>query len=131
MTASGRNGGFVSATLTHYQGNRQLRLPENEPDLGELGRQNAQGLLDTLERYDMNVDFEPTGFLHVAVKPHHVDALRALYEADQESGAAATWLDREAVQQEVASPAFLAGHWTQETRLVFSPRKPTPISMWS
>ncbi len=115
--ASGRNGGFVSASLTHYQGNRQLRLPENEPDIGDLGRQNAQGLLDTLERYDMNVDFEPTGFLHVAIKPHHVDELRAMYEADQKSGAASTWLDREAVQKEVASPAFLAGHWTRETRL--------------
>jgi glycine/D-amino acid oxidase-like deaminating enzyme len=55
--------------------------------------------------------------LHVAVKPHHVDALRALYEADQANGVASTWLDREAVQKEVASPAFLAGHWTRETRL--------------
>jgi glycine/D-amino acid oxidase-like deaminating enzyme len=115
--ASGRNGGFVSATLTHYQGDRQLRLPGSEPDLEELGRQNAQGLLDTLERYDLNVDFEPTGFLHVAVEPHHVDELRALYEADQANGVASTWLDREAVQKEVASPAVLAGHWTRETRL--------------
>ena len=115
--ASGRNGGFVSASLTHYQSKAQLRLPASAPDMGELGRQNTQGLLDTLERYDMNVDFEPAGYLHVAVEPHHVDALRAMYEADQENGAASTWLDREAVQQEVASPAFLAGHWTQETRL--------------
>ena len=115
--ASGRNGGFVSATLTHYQGNRQLRLPESEPDVDELGRQNAQGLLDTLERYDLNVDFEPTGYLHIAVEPHHVEVLRAMHEADQASGTASTWLDQEAVQKEVASPTFLAGHWTRETRL--------------
>jgi glycine/D-amino acid oxidase-like deaminating enzyme len=115
--ASGRNGGFVSASLTHYQGNGQLQLPPGEPDMDQLGRQNAQGLLDTLKRYDLNVDFEPTGFLHVATEPYHVEMLRAMYEADQESGVDSRWLDREAVQQEVASPAFLAGHWTGETRL--------------
>ncbi len=115
--ASGRNGGFVSDTLTQYQSDRQLGLPENEPTMESLGRDNARGFLDTFERYDMNVDYEPTGFLHMAIQPHHVDALCALYEADRKSGAASTWLDREAVQKEVASSAFLAGHWTKEGRL--------------
>jgi glycine/D-amino acid oxidase-like deaminating enzyme len=31
--ASGRNGGCVSTTLTHYQGNRDLGLPEGEPEM--------------------------------------------------------------------------------------------------
>jgi glycine/D-amino acid oxidase-like deaminating enzyme len=115
--ASGRNGGCVSSTLTHYQGNRDLGLPEGQPEMATLGRQNAEGFLDDLERYGMQVDYEPTGYLHVAVHPHQMRALQALYEADQKRGTASVLLDREAVQEAVASPAFLAGHWDRQTRL--------------
>ncbi|GAG57448.1 unnamed protein product, partial [marine sediment metagenome] len=66
--ASGRNGGCVSTTLTHYQSNRDLGLPEGEPEMATLDRQNAEGFLDDLKRYRMQVDYEPTGYLHVAVQ---------------------------------------------------------------
>jgi glycine/D-amino acid oxidase-like deaminating enzyme len=115
--ASGRNGGCVSTTLTHYQSNRDLGLPEGEPDMATLGRQNAEGFLDDLKRYGMQVDYEPTGYLHVAIQADQIRAVQALYELDQERGTASVLLDREAVQKEVASPAFLAAHWDKEMRL--------------
>jgi glycine/D-amino acid oxidase-like deaminating enzyme len=115
--ASGRNGGCVSTTLTHYQSNRDLGLPEGEPEMATLGRQNAEGFLDDLKRYRMQVDYEPTGYLHVAVQADQLRALQALFALDQKSGTASVLLDREAVQKEVASPAFLAGHWDKQTRL--------------
>ncbi len=36
--------------------------------MATLGRQNAEGFLDDLKRYRMQVDYEPTGYLHVAVQ---------------------------------------------------------------
>jgi glycine/D-amino acid oxidase-like deaminating enzyme len=115
--ASSRNGGCASSTLTHYQSNRDLGLPEGEPEIATLGRQNAEGLLDDLKRHRIDVDYEPTGYLHVAVHADQVQALQALYEADQKRGTASVLLDREGVQKEVASPVFLAGHWDNQTRL--------------
>ncbi len=84
--ASGRNGGCVSTTLTHYQSNRDLGLPEGEPgepEMATLGQQNAEGFLDALKRYPMQVDYEATGYLHVAVQADQIQALQALYEFDQ------------------------------------------------
>ena len=115
--ASGRTGGCVSSTLTHYQSSRDLGLPEGEPEMSTLGRENAEGFLDDLKRYRMQVDYEPTGYLHVAVQEDQIRALQALYEADRKRGTASVLLDREAVQKVVASPAFLAGHLDQQTRL--------------
>ena len=105
--ASGRNGGFVSTTLSHYEDHQQLGLPQGEPDIAELGRQNAQGFLDTLARHRLRVDFEPSGYLHVAVQPHQVDVLRAMHEADQQAGADSTWLDREGESKGLVTPPCL------------------------
>lgn len=116
--ASGRNGGFVSDTISHYQSGGQLGLGENnDPNLETLGHENVRGFLDTLKRYDMKVDFERNGFLHIAVQPHQLQALEALYEVDQENGVDSVILNKQEVQQHVNSPVFLAGHWTKEGRL--------------
>jgi glycine/D-amino acid oxidase-like deaminating enzyme len=116
--ASGRNGGFVSDTVTHYQNDRELNLPENgDPSMETLGFENARGFLDTLERYNMNVDYECNGYLHMAVEPHQVTALEALHEADQKSGAKSVMLTKAEVQEQIHSPVFLAGHWTKEGRM--------------
>ena len=93
--ASGRTGGCVSSTLTQYQSSRDLGLPEGEPEMSTLGRENAEGFLDDLKRYRMQVDYEPTGYLHVAVQEDQRRALQALYEADQKRGTASVLLDRD------------------------------------
>lgn len=117
--ASGRNGGFVSESITHYLNDAHFRLPEGEPTMASLGRENAKGLLDTFERYNMNVEFEANGYLHVAVEAHQIKALEALHAADHRNEAVAhsIMLNQEEVQKEVASPAFVGGHWTKEGRL--------------
>ena len=103
--ASGRNGGFVEASLTHGASNGERRWPEELARLDELGHANLDAIEDTVRRYGMEVDFERTGTLSVAVEPHQVPWLDGPSTADD------VLLDAAAVRAEIDSPAFLAGRW--------------------
>ncbi|MGL5810498.1 MAG: NAD(P)/FAD-dependent oxidoreductase [Nocardioides sp.] len=107
--ASGRNGGFVSASLTHGFGNGMERWPEELPELDRLGAENLDQIEQAVARYGIDCNFERTGELDVATRPHEVDGLREYYEAMSGAGHDVGWLDRAEVQAEVASPTYLAG----------------------
>ncbi|PRB09392.1 FAD-dependent oxidoreductase [Microbacterium sp. MYb72] len=111
--ASGRNGGFCEASLTHGHENGVNRWPEEIDRLEELGLENLDAIEATVAKYDMKVDFERTGQLAVAVEPHQVEWYR------EEHG----YLDESAVQAEVHSPTFLAGDWDREGCAMVHPAK--------
>ncbi|MDY0985094.1 FAD-dependent oxidoreductase [Microbacterium sp. CFBP9023] len=111
--ASGRNGGFCEASLTHGHENGLTRWPDEIDRLEELGIENLHGIEETVKRYGMDVDFERTGQLAVAVEPHQVEWLR------EEEG----FLDREAMQAEVHSDTFLAGAWERDACALVHPAK--------
>lgn len=111
--ASGRNGGFCEASLTHGRENGLNRWPEEFDRLEELGLENLDGIEETVERYGIDADFERTGQMAVAVEPHQVDWLH------EEDG----FLDREAVQAEVHSDTYLAGAWDREGCAMVHPAK--------
>ncbi|WP_194765593.1 NAD(P)/FAD-dependent oxidoreductase [Microbacterium sp. UFMG61] len=111
--ASGRNGGFCEASLTHGHENGLTRWPDEIDRLEELGIENLDGIEETVKRYGMDVEFERTGQLAVAVEPHQVEWLR------EEEG----FLDREAVQAEVHSDTFLAGAWERDSTALVHPAK--------
>jgi glycine/D-amino acid oxidase-like deaminating enzyme len=116
--ASGRNGGFCEASLTHGEANGRTRWPDEAERLEELGLANLDEIEATLERYGIDCDFRRTGVLNVATQPHEVDALQA--EADGES---TVFLDARAVRAEVASPTYLAGLWSKDTCATVDPAR--------
>ena len=62
--ASGRNGGFCVASLTHGIENGLARFPEDEMDVLErLGLENFDALAADLDAHGIDCDFEPTGEL--------------------------------------------------------------------
>jgi len=103
--ASGRNGGFCAASLTHGRANAAARFPGEIDRLEELGRENLDGLEATLTRYAIDCDFVRPGAITVATEPHQVDWLHDL--AAQSPGS--RFLDRAAMRAEVDSPTYLAG----------------------
>ncbi|MGO4679739.1 NAD(P)/FAD-dependent oxidoreductase [Microbacterium sp. 2MCAF23] len=110
--ASGRNGGFCEASLTHGEENGLNRWPEEMEQLERLGLENLDGIQDAVERYGMDVDWERTGQMAVAVEPHQIEWM----EGDD-------YLDQAAVQAEVASPTYLAGSWNREGCAMVHPAK--------
>ena len=67
--ASGRNGGFCSASLTHGLANGLERFPRDLPLLERLGEENLREIGDTVARYAIDCDFSRTGELSVATAP--------------------------------------------------------------
>jgi glycine/D-amino acid oxidase-like deaminating enzyme len=105
--ASGRNGGFVDASLTHGLPNGATRFAAELEALEAAGRANLAELKADLRRHRIDAAWEEHGLLSVATHPHE------LADVDDEAallrrfGWDAEVLDRDAVRSEVASPTYL------------------------
>ena len=107
--ASGRNGGFCEASLTHGLANGLLHFAEEIETLEAEGRRNLAELVAFVRRERIDAELEETGTLLVASAPHEVEELRRHAEASARHGGSFRFLDRDAVQAEVPSPRWLAG----------------------
>ncbi|MFI8266117.1 MULTISPECIES: NAD(P)/FAD-dependent oxidoreductase [unclassified Streptomyces] len=123
--ASGRNGGFCAASLTHGLANGMARWPGELAKLEEMGARNLDEIEAAIDRYGIDCDFERTGEIDVATEPHQVEELRELYEEAGKLGLAggSRWLDREELRAEVDSPTFLAGLWDTDGVAMLNPAK--------
>ncbi|WP_042390412.1 NAD(P)/FAD-dependent oxidoreductase, partial [Streptacidiphilus melanogenes] len=121
--ASGRNGGFCAASLTHGFFNGLERWPNELRTLERLGRENLDEIEAAVKRYDIDCDWERTGELDVATEPHQVDELREGAEQMREYGVESEFLDADAVRAEVNSPTFLAGLWHRDDVAMVHPAK--------
>jgi glycine/D-amino acid oxidase-like deaminating enzyme len=107
--ASGRNGGFCQASLTHGYANGLRHFPDEIDELEREGTRNLRELIDLTRAHDIDCDLEDTGGLVVADQLHQVAEFRAWAEEAAERGEDLVFLDRDAVQAEVHSPLWLAG----------------------
>jgi glycine/D-amino acid oxidase-like deaminating enzyme len=110
--ASGRNGGFCDASLTHGAANGRDRFPSEFDILQRLGARNLDAIQAAVDRHGIDCGFERTGTIAVATQEYQVAGLRS-------SGAA--FLDTEAVRAEVNSPTYLAGAWDKEGTALVQP----------
>jgi len=107
--ASGRNGGFVAASLTHGLGNGLSRWPEEMPELVRQGRRNLQGIVDVIESEAIDCDLVRSGELDVAVADYQVADLHELVAEAAALGLDYEFLDEEQVRARVDSPTYRAG----------------------
>ena len=121
--ASGRNGGFCAASLTHGLANGSARWPDEIARLEEFGRSNLDGIEDAVARYGIDCDFERTGELDVATEPYQTGELRAAAEQAAGLGLDVSFLGRDEVRAEVGSPLFLAGLWDRTGAAMLNPAR--------
>ncbi len=122
--ASGRNGGFCAASLTHGASNGHARWPGEMAVLDRLGEANLDGIEQTVERYGIDCDFRRTGALDVATEPWQVDELAERAALPVTTGAPAPLLlDADAVRAELDSPTFLAGLEERHTTALVEPAR--------
>ncbi|MCR1783252.1 FAD-binding oxidoreductase [Nocardioides carbamazepini] len=112
--ATGRNGGFCEASLTHGETNGQERWPEEYDALDRMGRTNLDEIEATVARYRISCDFERTGQLSVATRPHEIDLLEPSVPG---------FLDATAVRAMVDSPTYLAGRLDAEGCAMVDPAR--------
>ncbi|MBA2955004.1 FAD-dependent oxidoreductase [Nocardioides sp. MAH-18] len=109
--ASGRNGGFCEASLTHGEENGRSRWPDEYDALDRLGHENLDALEADVRTLGIDCQLERTGALAVAVEPHQVAWLGPGH------------LDRDAVRAEIDSPLFLAGEWDRDGSALVHPAR--------
>jgi glycine/D-amino acid oxidase-like deaminating enzyme len=121
--ASGRNGGFCEASLTHGLPNGIDRFPAELKTLMRLGTENLDAIEATLTRYGIDCAWERTGELNVATTEWQAEELGEYALAVREYGGEAAFLDTGAVRAEIASPTYLAGTWEREGCAILNPAR--------
>ncbi|MGW2918923.1 NAD(P)/FAD-dependent oxidoreductase [Streptomyces angustmyceticus] len=122
--ASGRNGGFCAASLTHGLGNGLARWPDELATLEALGIRNLDAIGEAVARYDIDCAFERTGEIDIATEPHQVAELKEFAEDAASLGLDRhTFLDQDALRAEVASPTFRAGLWDRDGVAMLNPAR--------
>jgi glycine/D-amino acid oxidase-like deaminating enzyme len=121
--ASGRNGGFAVASLTHGLENGLARFADEMPALERLALENFDGIQRDLVRYGVDCDFEPTGELLALTDDHQLGWLEEEAELLRRFGHEVTLLDRDAMRGEVHSPTYVGGVWDHTGAGILDPGK--------
>ena len=116
--ASGRNGGFCDASLTHGAANGRERFPGEFATLQRLGAENLDAIQIALDRHGIDCEFQRTGSIAVATEDYQVDKLRDVAEDD-----GVAFLDASAMRAEVNSPTYLAGVWDKQGTAMVQPAR--------
>src|SRR5688500_7334886 len=105
--ASGRNGGFCEASITHGEENGRARWPEEYDYLERLGSENLDAFESDVHELGLDCQWERPGTLAVAVEPHQTAGLDHMNR-----------LTAEEVRAQINSPLFLGGSFDPECALV-------------
>lgn len=116
--ASGRNGGFVSPSLTHGLAQGETLWPDELPVLERLGAENFEGLRADVERLGIDCDLHVPGELTLALSEHQVGAVEEGYALHRRHGVDVELLDAAQAQARVRSPRYLAGMYDPHCGLV-------------
>ena len=107
--ASGRNGGFCEASLTHGLANGIRHFPDELEHLEREGLDNLAALIAFTRDNEIDCDLEETGTLTLADQPYQADEFRAWVDEAALYGETLEFLDRDAAREEVHSPLWHAG----------------------
>ncbi|MGA1146983.1 MAG: NAD(P)/FAD-dependent oxidoreductase [Candidatus Nanopelagicales bacterium] len=106
---TGRNGGFVAASITHGFGNGLSRWPDELPSLLAMGQRNLDEIETFVKLNGIDCDFRRAGEIDVAVAEHQIDELRQAVRDMRAFGLDVEFLDESEVKASIKSPTYLAG----------------------
>ena len=109
--ASGRNGGFLVASLTHGITNGLARFPGEMAALERMAFENYEGLKADLATHGIDARLEETGELTALLEPHEVAGAEDEAALLRAYGHDVDVLDGAAMRAEVDSPTYLGGVW--------------------
>jgi glycine/D-amino acid oxidase-like deaminating enzyme len=107
--ATGRNGGFVSDSLTHGLAHGLALWPGEVDAIAALGRANLDGVRADVAEQGIAADLRLTGKTLVATTPHQAADLPALGKLLAEHGEHVELQDATALRADIDSPTYLGG----------------------
>ena len=121
--ASGRNGGFCAASLTHGIANGLARWPGEMETLERLARANLDGIRATVARNAIECGWQDRGVIDVATEPHQLEWLAQQAAQLRRFGWDAELLDAAALRAQVDSPTYLGGVWSRDSAALVDPAR--------
>ena len=121
--ASGRNGGFVAASLTHGLDHGAASWPGEIDRLLALGQDNLAAIEATVREHAIDARWEATGQLLVSVSPHQDEHVRASFDLHRRFGADVRWYDEPGIRGRVASPTYRCGFLDRAGAAVADPAR--------
>ena len=116
--ATGRNGGFCAASLTHGLGNGIDRYSDELPTLLRMGSQTLDAIEKSARQYGIDADIERTGELDIANFGWQTGDLRVLAEDAARLGQSMEYLDHDALAQRVRSPMAQGALFDPEVMMI-------------
>lgn len=107
--ASGRNGGFVAASLTHGFANGLNRWPDELAKLTKLGQENLTAIENFIKTEKIDCDWRRVGEIDVATENYQVEELRGFVDLAGQYGEDLVWFNESEVKAKVNSPTYLGG----------------------
>jgi glycine/D-amino acid oxidase-like deaminating enzyme len=107
--ASGRNGGFMDASITHGFLNGLARWPKEIATLHALGKKNLNEIEATIKRLGIECDYQHTGEIDIATEPYLLENFEEFMELAKQYDVPFQYLDHEQIQSIIKSPLFLGG----------------------
>ena len=123
VAASGRNGGFCDASLTHGFANGMSRFASELDTLDRLGLENLDAIDSTVREHGIDCHMERTGSIDVAAAPWQRDELADVAKSMREHGYRLDLLDADAMRAEVASPSYAGGLWVHDRTAILNPAR--------
>ena len=121
--ASGRNGGFVAASLTHGFVNGLQRWPNELKRLVKAGHENLDAIEDFVIANNIDCDWRRVGEIDVATEEYQVKILQSFVEKAAEYGEHLIWLDQNQVKQKLNSPTFIGGLFDPDSVAICDPAR--------
>ena len=116
--ATGRNGGFMDASITHGFYNGLSRWPKEFRTLLALGIANLDEIESTIKRLGIECDYRRTGDIDMATELYQVKEIKEELEIAATYQTNFQFLDRDQVQVVVKSPSFIAGLKRPDSALI-------------
>ncbi|MGW0161306.1 NAD(P)/FAD-dependent oxidoreductase [Mycobacterium sp. NPDC003323] len=107
--ASGRNGGFVSESLTRGVAHGEAMWSDELDELQRLGRENVAQIAEFVHRHGIDADLRLVGKTTLARTPHDYESLRRAVQTYERRGEEVSFLGRDEIRADIHSPAFLGG----------------------
>lgn len=106
---TGRNGGFIAASLTHGLAHGQALWPSEMSELVRLGHKNLDAIAKFVANEGIECDLTLVGKSAMALTSHAVEGLPAIAEMAERWGERVELLDAEQAQNDVRSPTYRGG----------------------
>ncbi|MGA1449177.1 MAG: NAD(P)/FAD-dependent oxidoreductase [Candidatus Nanopelagicales bacterium] len=116
--AAGRNGGFVSASITHGFANGFNRWPEELAKLVRMGHENLAEIEDFINRNKIDCDFQWYGEMNVAITEDHAEELAEMANSAISYGENFKYLNQDEVSKIIKSPLYKGGLFDEDVAIV-------------